>query len=267
MIDNPEIKNTTPVKTQLKSVNRALQVLEYISENPGRAVDISEGLDISWATLHRTLQQLEQDGFLSKEPSTNRYNVGSRMWFIGSTYIASHPVLEPARPYLNKAAANTSITVQLVELCKKQAMVLFNSSTENMITRAAVGYHFPLHAGSKGQVLLAHSDSEFIKTYISHGLQKLTENTEVDPNRLLSLLAKIRADGYAISIADVQLFSGSVAAPVFNRENKVVASVCFVTRKSTLKDMDKREVLLEQLTETAQSISVSLGWNPIGSRP
>lgn len=250
----------------LKSVSRALRVLEYVAENPGRAIDISEGLGISWATLHRTLKQLEQGGFLSKTPNTNRYRVGARMWFIGSTYLANHPVLEPARAHLNKAATNSDITVQLVERSKYQATVLYNSHSENTVTRAAVGYHFPLHAGSKGQVLLAYSSKEFVKEYLDLDLVKLTVNTETDAENLLERIEKIKADGYAVTIADVQLFSGSIAAPVFNDVNEIVACVCFVAKKSTLQNETKLEALLEQLIETSQSISVALGWHPVANQ-
>lgn len=259
--EEPAKRNAT-----LKSVNRALEVLEYIAGNPGRAIDISEGLDISWATLHRTLKQLEIGGFLSKSPNTNRYRVGSRMWFIGSTYIASHPFLEPARAHLNKAAKNSQITVQLVERSKFQATVLYNSNSENTVTRAAVGYHFPLHAGSKGQVLLAYSSPEFIKNYLKSDLVKLTANTETDTEKLIKRIEQIRTDGYAVTVADVQLFSGSMAAPVFNEENEIIACVCFVARKSVLQNEAKFEVLLEQLIETAQSISVALGWHPVANQ-
>jgi DNA-binding IclR family transcriptional regulator len=262
-------QNEEPLKTktQLKSLNRALHVLEYIAEHSGRAVDICEGLKISWATLHRTLQQLEQDGFLSKDPETNRYRVGPRAWFIGSTYLAIHPVLEPARPYLDRASLNSSITVQLVERSKKQATVLYNSHSENSVTRAAVGYHFPLHAGSKGQVLLAYAPNQFIEDYVSGDLTKLTKTTEIDAKSLLKRLKKIRNDGYACTIGDVQVFSGSIAAPIFNRDNNVVACVCFVTKKSILQNITKLDILVEQLIETTQNISISLGWHPNSIQP
>lgn len=108
-IDVEEVPDRDPAESvPLKGVNRALQVLEYVAAYPGRATDIADSLNISWATLHRTLQQLEQGGFVRKDSDTNRYSVGPRMWFIGSTYVASHPVLEPARPYLKAAAKNAS---------------------------------------------------------------------------------------------------------------------------------------------------------------
>ncbi len=246
----------------LKGVNRALQVLEHVAANPGRATDIAESLDISWATLHRTLQQLEQGGFLRKNTETNRYSVGPRMWFIGSTYVANHPVLEPARPYLKAAAKAATVTVQLVERSGWQSTVLYNADSEEAVTKADVGYHFPLHAGSKGQVLLAHAEPQFIDEYLRTPLVALTPRTVTDPEVLRERLARIREEGYAVTLGDVQLFAASISAPVMNQDDRVVASVCFVTRKSEMQNEEMRERLLELLMETCQNISVSLGWRP-----
>lgn len=258
----PDIDTVAPIP--LKGVNRALQVLEYIAVHQGRAIEISEGLDISWATLHRTLQQLEQGGFLQKNPDTNQYSVGPRMWFIGSNYVANHPALEVARLYLDRAAKHKGLTIQYVEKSGRQSTVLYSSHSGESITKAAFGYHFPLHAGSKGLVLLAYSSEEFIDHYMSSGLNRLTKYTETDPEALLLKLEAIRNNGYAQTIADVQLFSASIAAPITNSRDQVIACVCFVARKSMLQKEETREKVLELLLETSQNISMSLGWRPAG---
>ncbi len=249
----------------LKGVRRALQVLEYIATHPGRATDIAEGLDISWATLHRTLQQLEQGGFLKRESPGNRYRIGPRMYFIGSTYIADHRVVELAKPYLEEPLGLPGIMIQLVERSGNESVVVhFSTHSEEEITKATYGYHFPLHAGSKGQVLLAHADQAFIEEYLSHELERLTQFTVTDPEQIREILKKTREQGYSITIADIQTFTGSMAAPVFDSNNEIVAAVCFVARKSTMENAKKRERLLESLLKIANSISIALGWRPGG---
>ncbi|RDD62204.1 IclR family transcriptional regulator [Ferruginivarius sediminum] len=248
--------------TPLKGVNRALHVLEYIAIRPGRAIDIAEAMDLSWATLHRTLQQLEQGGFLKRDPETNQYRIGPRMWFIGATYVANHRVLEIARPYVEAAVKTKGITVQLVEKSGRQSVVLLSSHSDEEITKAAYGYHFPLHTGSKGLVLLAFSGEDFINEYLGSGLEALTPRTQTDPDELRKTLEEIRERQYAITIADVQLHTASMAAPVFDRNSNVVACICFVARKSAMENVERRDQLLEKLLETAQSTSIALGWRP-----
>ena len=249
-----------PIPVTLKSVDRALHVLEYIAIHPGRATDISEALGLPWATLHRTLQQLEKGGVLRKDPDSNHYHIGPRMWFIGATYLANHRIIEAATPFLKEASKTPGITVQLVEISQNQAVVLYSNQTGDEITRATYGYHFPLHTGSKGQVLLAYSDPTFIDTYLAGDLEKLTPNSITDPVRLRQILEQIRSQMYAITVADVQMFTGSLSAPIFDRNGQASTCICFVSKKSVIGDDDRRSRLIELLLETAQSISMAVGW-------
>ena len=88
---NQDAKQSSAAETKapvLKGVRRSLQVLEYLALNPGRATDVAAGLNVSWATRHRTLSELEQGGFIARDADSNRYRIGPRMWFIGTAYLA-----------------------------------------------------------------------------------------------------------------------------------------------------------------------------------
>jgi DNA-binding IclR family transcriptional regulator len=247
----------------LKGVRRALAVLEHIAVHPGRATDVAADLGLSWATLHRTLSELEQGGFLQRARESNRYVIGPRMWLIGTAYLAGHPVLEAARPYLEAAVGHDEIVVQLVERADRYAVTLYSHQTsDETITKADYGHHFPLHCGAKGQVLLAFAPAAFVDAYLGGPLEMMTPKTETDPKVLRERLSQIRLNGYAQSKGDVQIFTGSIAAPVWDRDGQAVAAVSFIGRKSAFGDAARTERLLESLLTTAQSISIGLGWRP-----
>ncbi len=247
----------------LKGVRRALEVLEHLAIHQGRATDVAEALGVSWTTLYRTLSQLEQDGFLARDADTNRYGIGPRMWFIGTSYLTNHTVVEVAQPYLETSIEGIDFTVQLVERSGRLSVVLYSRhTTGEVITKATYGYHFPLHCGSKGQVLLAHAEPDYIDEYLSGDLEKLTPDTETDSKALRAILTDIREQGYARTVADVQRFTGSLAAPVFDRNDRVVASVCFICVRSVFRDEMREALLREELLRTSNSISFALGWRP-----
>ena len=254
---------TTEKMPTLKGVHRSLQVLEYLALNPGRATDVAEGLRVSWATLHRTLSELERGGFIARDPDTNRYSIGARMWFIGTSYLAEHKVLEAARPYLDAAAEGGDFTVQLVERSGRLAVTLYSYQTAGeVITKSTYGYHFPLHCGSKGQVLLAYSADEDLENFLNEPLEVLTPETITQPEKLKKLIKDIRAQGYARTVGDVQQFTGSISAPVFDRSHAVVSAVCFIARRTVFRDETKVDFMLETLLRTTQSVSLALGWRP-----
>jgi DNA-binding IclR family transcriptional regulator len=255
--------NDGAARTALKGVRRTLEILEYLAVQPARATDVEAALGLSWATVHRTLDQLEQGGFVVRHPDTSRYSIGPRMWFVGTSYLATHPVLDVAQPYLEVAIPGIDFTVQLVERSGRLAVVLYSHhASGKVITKAAYGYHFPLHTGSKGQVLLAYAEPDDIARYLDGPLERLTAETVADPAAIRATLERIRTLGYARTEGDVQPFTGSLAAPVFNRQNEVVASVCFIFRRSLLRERASEEKLREALLMAANAISMALGWRP-----
>jgi DNA-binding IclR family transcriptional regulator len=249
--------------TALKGVRRAIEVLEHLAITPGRPTDIAEALQVSWATLHRTLTQLEQGGFVARDRDSGRFAIGPRLWFIGTTYVANHRVLEAARTYVDEAAEAGEYTAQLVERSGRLAVTLYaHHVAGEVITKTDYGYHFPLHCGSKGQVLLAFAEPAFIARYLASPLESLTSETITEPNLLRQRLEEIRAQGYARTEGDVQRFTGSVSAPVFDRERRVIAAVCLIGKRSTVRGVKSSEAMIETVLKAAQSSSIALGWKP-----
>lgn len=247
----------------LKGVRRALQVLEHLAVHPGRATDVAEALGVSWATLHRTLTQLERGGLIQRDPDTGRYSIGARTWFVGTAYLANHRVLEAARPYLDAAAAKGDFTVQLVERSGRLAVTLYSHHVSGeVITKTTYGYHFPLHCGSKGQVLLAYAESNDVERYLAGPLEALTNETITDTDVLRARLADIRAHGYSRTEGDVQRFTGSVSAPVFERDGGIIAAVSLIARRTAFRDKRQGEAIVETALETAHAASIALGWRP-----
>ena len=103
-----------------------------------------------------------------RDPETKRYEIGPVRWFAGATYMANHRVLRAALPYLHKAEQISGIAVQLAERVGRQAVAIDPRTQPyaTNIAKAQYGYHFPLHCGSKGRVLLAFAGPEFVSEKI-----------------------------------------------------------------------------------------------------
>ncbi len=247
----------------LKGMDRSFAVLDFIAGQPSRVVDVTKVLGLPWATVHRTMTQLEKAQFLRKDAETNRYEIGPKLWHIGSAYLSNHRVLNAALSYLSQSQDIEGIAVQICERIGNQAVAIYSAQRlAEDITKAHFGFHFPLHCGSKGQVLLAFETPEFIQSYMARPLERLTNETVTDPAQLKLLLEDIRKKGIAQTVGDVQPFTGSIAAPIRDAAGRVVASLCFVFRKSLLKNTKRMDELRDRLTHTAHSISFDLGWRP-----
>lgn len=248
---------------QLRGMDRSFAVLEHIASQPSRVVDVTKVLGLPWATVHRTMTQLEKAKFLRKDPETNRFEIGPRLWHIGSAYLSNHRVLNAAMSYLSQSQNIEGIAVQIVERIGFQSVAIYSAQRlAEDITKAHLGFHFPLHCGSKGQVLLAYETPEFIDVYLKRKLERLTNETVTDPAQLRLILEDIRKTGVSLTIGDVQPFTGSMAAPIREASGKVIASLCYVFRKSLARNEKRLEELQDRIIHTAHSISFDLGWRP-----
>jgi DNA-binding IclR family transcriptional regulator len=247
----------------MRGMSRSLAIIEHLAVRPGRVVDITQDMGLPWATVHRIITQLTKADFLRRDPETKRYEIGPALWFAGATYMANHRVLRAAMPYLQKPEQIEGIAVQLAERVRNQAVAIYSAQPHaTEIAKAQYGFHFPLHCGSKGRVLLAFEAPDFVEQYLRRPLEKLTELTITDPDLLQQDLKQIRQSGYSVTIADVQPFTGSMAAPIRDGGGRVVASLCFIARKTLLQNERRRDELLEHLLHAAHLTSMDLGWRP-----
>jgi DNA-binding IclR family transcriptional regulator len=241
-------------------------VLEELAERPMRAKELADALNLKWTTAHRTLTYFREKGYLQRDDATGIYYIGSRLYYLGSSYVANLPILQACRVYLKSAAEETGATAQLVERDRSRSIVLmaFEPKSE-YIPKTTIGFHFPLHCGSKGQVLLAHAEPAFIDDYLSKPLQALTPHTITNAWLLRERLNEVREQGYAVTIRDVQLSTASVAAPVCSASGRVIASVTLIANHADFDELEQK--LIDVIVNAARSISLLMGWRPSMTAP
>ena len=244
-------------------MERAFAVLEIIAANPSRVVDVTNELGLPWATVHRTIKKLEASQVITRDPESSKYEIGPWMWYVGSAYLANNKALNASIAYLARDRDIKDVDIQIVERVGNYAVVTHAEKRQSTpISKAQYGYSLPLHAGSKGRVLLAYETEDFIDTYLSRKLEKLTPDTVTDPVELRRQVNVVREQGWALTIADVQPFTGSIAAPIFNSSGQAIGCVCFIFLRRTADDPLKLEQLKEKLSLMTHSISLDLGWRP-----
>jgi DNA-binding IclR family transcriptional regulator len=239
-----------------------MAVLERLAEGGMRPKDLSEALGLKWATLYRTLAYLHDNGYLERDEVSGVYYIGARLYYIGSSYVNRLPMLQGGAPYLKAAADELGATAQLCQRSGRRSMVLLVAEPAGgeYIPKTTIGYHFPLHCGAKGQVLLAYSSPEQIEEYLAQPLQQLTPHTITDPKVLRERLKEVRANGYAMTERDVQLSTGAAACPVVDNGGNVVASLSLIV--SYAEFARKQARLVDAASRTAQAVSLLNGWRP-----
>jgi DNA-binding IclR family transcriptional regulator len=190
--------------------------------------ELARRAGLSLATAHRRAAELLEWGALERS-ANGRYHIGLRLWEVAALAPRGLGLREASLPFLEDLYEITRENVHLavrdgVELVFVERIAGRNAVT--VLTR--VGGRFSLHATGSGMVLLAHAPVEVQERVLRSRLDRYTEKTITDPTTMRSILAHVRANGYAVSDGHVTLDALSVAAPIVDAEGNVVAAVSLV---------------------------------------
>jgi len=219
----------TPGPT-ITAVERTALVMNAFTRTDSQTLgvtEISNNLGISKAVVHRILNTLRSQGYITIDPATRRYMLGPAALELGLAFLRHVDARDIAGPMLKELSAKTQETATLsIRSGTHRLYVDQVTPTREVKMTVVLGRSFPLHAGGSSKAILAHLGTEEINAYISEGaLESLTESTITDPDRLLEDLAHIRELGYASSVSERQAGAASVAAPIFDHSGGPVAAI------------------------------------------
>jgi len=119
---------------------------------------------------------------------------------------------------------------------------------------ADLGKPLPLCVGAGGKAILAYLPGAEID-----GVLKAARLPARKVAALRRALAEIRRSGCAVSFGERVPGSGSVSAPVFNHEGRVIGSVSILTVAVRLSP-DTVRAYRELVRQAAEAVSRELGW-------
>jgi DNA-binding IclR family transcriptional regulator len=201
----------------LSTVLHALQVLEYLAEtNEAGVSEISRAVGLAPSTTHRLLAALASREFLQQNPNSKKYQLGVKIFQLGSSVANRFGIRQAALVNMEKLAAESGETVNLGVLKGTEVIYLEKILNDDPIrVELQVGHSVPAHCTAMGKAMLAFQPPGKLEEIIGViKFEKRTGMTIMDGDVLRRELAAIRSQGYAID--DGELFEGikCIAAPV-----------------------------------------------------
>jgi DNA-binding IclR family transcriptional regulator len=241
-----------------KSVaGRVFRLLDAFTETrPALSLsELSAAAGLPLSTTHRLVAELTTWGGLTRG-ADGRYRVGLRLLEIGSLSPGSLGLRERAMPFLEDLYEATRQNVQLAVRDDLEVVYVERISARgavNVLTR--VGSRMPLHATGVGLILLAHADVDVRERVFTAPMERFTEMTISTTTRLREALATARRDGYVVSDRQLEMITKSIAAPIRDATNTVIAALSIVVPVET----DSR-TLIPAVRAAGHGISRAMGW-------
>jgi DNA-binding IclR family transcriptional regulator len=244
----------------VQSVDRALTILEVLARvGEAGVTEIAGELDVHKSTAFRLVTTLEAHRLVEQTSDRGRYRLGVGVLRLAGATTARLDLVQEARPVCRQLAADTGETVNIAVLSDRSALYLDQVAGSSALQpHNWVGQHIPLHATSNGKVLLSGLEDGRL-TEVLGSLARYTPLTITTRAKLRDELARVREQGYAVAVDELEEGLTAAAAPVRNAHGDVVASMS-VSGPSFRLGPERVDDVVPRLVAAADEVSHRLGW-------
>ena len=244
----------------VQSVDRALGILEVLARTGESGVtEIAVELGVHKSTAFRLVATLEAHRLVEQTSDRGRYRLGMGILRLAGATTARLDLVQEARPISRQLAADTGETVNIAVLAESSALYLDQVAGSSALQpHNWVGQHIPLHATSNGKVLLSGLEPDRLEEVLG-SLAAYTGHTITRKKALREELDRVREQGYAVAVDELEVGLTAVAAPVRNAHGDVVASMS-VSGPSFRLPEDRLTEVVRLVVSAAEEVSHRLGW-------
>lgn len=215
--------------------------------------EIAQDLALSKAVVHRILTSLASRGLIAVD-ADRRYHLGPAAAVLGARALRDLDLRAVALPVLRRLRdASRETTTLSVVVGEGRTYVDQLPSPQEIRMLVEIGRRFPLHRGASSKVILA-----FLPPDTRQRVRDAVTG-DADSAALARELDGIRIAGFAVSRAERQPDTFSVAAPLLGVDGHAVGaiSICGPLSRLTDEASHRHEALV---TAGAEEVSRQLGW-------
>lgn len=246
----------------LRTVVNALALLRAfdINEEWLGVRELGRKLELNSASVHNLLSTLAAAGFVEQDLKSRKYRLGLGLVKLAGVKLAQLDIVSLAGPILKDLSNSTGETITLSVLYGDDLLYLAKvESAQAVRVSSRVGGSAPIHCSANGKALLAFRPESEIDRLLSRPLQRFTEATVTDPERIKEDLKQVRTQGFAKDFGAYLDGVNAVAAPVRDAQGAVVASIGVVAPASRMLRTSVARYS-RAAVEAANQIGSRLGW-------
>ncbi|MGQ4618825.1 IclR family transcriptional regulator domain-containing protein [Nocardia sp. R7R-8] len=247
---------------EVPAVGAAIRLIERIAAEAPRAVSagtLASELNLNRSTCYNILATLQQAGWVN--------NLGNRSgWTLGPGLSVLAGVSD--------GLIHTAVQEEIDQLCRRLGYVVFAAEEDGSggYTVAAVGDpgrglrvtvdvgdRFPFSTPGLMHAFWPYRPwEEFVEMTRHQRLERFTEFTEVDLDRLGELFARVRQRGYGASIRQFNLAQSAASATVFGPDGRPKLALVTLAFSSEL-DWENLDHVGSSIRDAAARVSVRIG--------
>jgi len=250
----------------IQSVEQGAKLLETLIASrkslPLRTLAQTSGMSPSMA--HRYLTSFIRAGLVQQDADSGHYDLGTFALRLGMAALNRADFIQIADDEFRQLVARVNVDGHLsVWGDYGVTIVRIYNSQAPLLSELRLGAVLPLYDSAAGRLFLAHQSQTQVKPILRAELARREENKPTAKD-VAAAAADARREGFAW--IDGQVFHGirAVAAPVFDPQGELRATMSLVSNKPSLVDLPN--AIVDDLCATALRISQRIGWQATSSQ-
>jgi len=252
---NSEAKK--PSDSYVQSFARGLAVIKAFSaERPAQSLtEVAEAAGLTRAGARRILLTLVHLGYVRVDG--RQFRLTPKILDLGFAYLSSTPFWNAAEPIVEALAEEVRQSCSIAVLDGNESVYVLRVPTRKiMALNLSIGSRLPAINTSMGRVLLSGlTEAELDAVISSSKPSPETESTVVDAQELKKIIAQTRRQGWALVNQELELGLISVAAPIRDRNGRIIAAINTSGISDGEGSEDRMKQFIEPLKEAADKIS------------
>jgi DNA-binding IclR family transcriptional regulator len=243
-----------------QSVTTSVRILQELASSPQPlgVTEIARRLDESKARTFRLLATMKQCGLVSQEQAGDAYQLGWNIYRLGVAAAHQFGLTRIAQRHMTRLRDATQETTALAIPANGDALVVGSVQSERQVALSIKhGVVIPANSSALGRVVLAFASDAVVDRVLARPLKAFSENSIVDPAQLRKRLAFVRQHYYEVAINENGYGIATVAAPVFDADDRLAAAVAVVGSGLHIGRTPDKE-LLAAVQDCAAAISQEL---------
>jgi len=213
----------------LQTVDRALRLLLLFEEvdQKYRVGEMAVMLDVDKSIVSRLAATLGERGFLERVPGSEAYRLGPELARLGMLAVSSsHNLIEVARGAMERLAEETGETINLAILEEYKAIHIAQVDGPHLVGVGDwTGWKTEPHTTANGKVLLAFAEGSLKNLILETPLKSFTERTITKLKQLRSELERVKSEGWASTLGELEEGFNGVAVPIFDASGRCLAAL------------------------------------------
>lgn len=222
-----EMPNGAPTRTLEKGL--FLLSLFDVDHPEWTLKELRERAGFPKATTRRLIKTLEAASWVAYDQDSGKFHLGSSA--LRALYLAmSHSeLIRTAHPFLVKLTEETTESTSLCVWTDQGALIIDTVPTARAFKPFTfAGMLLQGSASADSQVLIAFGSTQTQEAVLATPQQRRTPHTVVEPERLQERFNQVRLEGVAYDRGEWNDTAPAVAAPVFDRNGELRASLSVV---------------------------------------